>query len=449
MAAKASLSLWAKLTRLKKIDVCVGTQAAHDGAHGVPAGTFTQPMVSVFVGARRTKGSCATCKIKTWKLVIFLLSRFTCKLNLLLHFADFASQRLKVLLAFSHPCRIKRENLRDRRGHTHTHKHSLNFVTHTESFTHNFVTHTHTFSHNFVTHNLSHTIFAWQAWHLWHWAGSGVACGAAALCMAGVALGDVAGMALGDMPVAFAWQVWHLATSTFPLCDRRGTYGTGLDLGSPVVPRHFAWQAWRLATKQASHLATCKLLLCGRRGTWQHRPSLCMTGVALGDIHMPFAWQAWHLWHWVGSGGALGPLGRPWHRATLRGRRGTWRHRPSLLRGRRGTQSHPRCLCVAGVALTNTQLFHTHYLHTTLSHTHTTYIRTHAQLCYPHTHLLRNILSNYWCGMHRTCKNTSVKPDRNGLMIGSEKLCEEIFLHPCSKDLLVLMQLGQIAKTVQ
>ena len=48
-----------------------------------------------------------------------------------------------------------------------------------------------------------------------------------------------------------------------------------------------------------------------------------------------------------------------------------------------------------------------------------------------HTHLLRNILSNYWCGMHRTCKNTSVKPDRNGLMIGSEKLCEEIFLSPC------------------
>ena len=46
-------------------------------------------------------------------------------------------------------------------------------------------------------------------------------------------------------------------------------------------------------------------------------------------------------------------------------------------------------------------------------------------------------------------KNTSVKPDRNGLMIGSEKLCEEIFLRPCSKDLLVLMQLSQIAKTVQ
>ena len=51
--------------------------------------------------------------------------------------------------------------------------------------------------------------------------------------------------------------------------------------------------------------------------------------------------------------------------------------------------------------------------------------------------------------VHRTCKNTSVKPERNGLMIGREKLCEEIFLRPYSKDLLVLMQLSQIAKTVQ
>jgi len=76
-----------------------------------------------------------------------------------------------------------------------------------------------------------------------------------------------------------------------------------------------------------------------------------MAGVALGDIDCHFAWQAWHLWHWTGSGGALGPRLVPWlprlfawqvwHLATstvtLRGRRGTWRHRPSL--------------CVAGVAL--------------------------------------------------------------------------------------------------
>ena len=36
--------------------------------------------------------------------------------------------------------------------------------------------------------------------------------------------------------------------------------------------------------------------------------------------------------------------------------------------------------------------------------------RVHTTLTKPvwSTHLLRNSLSNYWCGMHRTCKNTSV-----------------------------------------
>ena len=47
--------------------------------------------------------------------------------------------------------------------------------------------------------------FALQAWHLWHWAGSGGALGlvlvagdAAALCVAGVSLGDIC--------LRFAWQ---------------------------------------------------------------------------------------------------------------------------------------------------------------------------------------------------------------------------------------------------
>ena len=52
--------------------------------------------------------------------------------------------------------------------------------------------------------------------------------------------------------------------------------------------------------------------------------------VALGDIHLRFTWQAWYL---VTS------------TSTLRGRRGTWGHRPSL--------------CVAGVALGAAQLTHT------------------------------------------------------------------------------------------
>ena len=46
---------------------------------------------------------------------------------------------------------------------------------------------------------------------------------AAALCVAGVALGDV------DRR-NFAWQAWHLVTSTVTLRGRRGTYGTGLAL---------------------------------------------------------------------------------------------------------------------------------------------------------------------------------------------------------------------------
>ena len=36
----------------------------------------------------------------------------------------------------------------------------------------------------------------------------------------------------------------------------------------------------------------------------------------------------------------------------------------------------------------------------TNTHTHT------------YTHLLRNVLSNCWCGMHRTCKDNPVKPNR-------------------------------------
>ena len=129
----------------------------------------------------------------------------------------------------------------------------------------------------------------------------------------------VAGVALGDIHLRFAWQVCHLVTSTFVLRGRRGTYmhlwhwvGSGGALGrawarlgtlgrawSPVTRRYFAWQAWH--------------------------------------IHLRFAWQACHLWHWAGSGGALGRAESPgaprrlawqaWHLVTsafvLRGRCGT------------------------------------------------------------------------------------------------------------------------------
>jgi len=104
----------------------------------------------------------------------------------------------------------------------------------------------------------------------------------------------VAGVALGDMDRHFAWQAWHLVTSMRTLLGRRGTYGTGLALVARLGPVD-AWQAWTFA-------------LHGRRGAWRHGPSLCVAGLALGDIDVHFAWQVLHL---------VPPT------CTLRGKRGT------------------------------------------------------------------------------------------------------------------------------
>ena len=185
--------------------------------------------------------------------------------------------------------------------------------------------------------------FAWQAWRLRHWAGSGGAPGSPmtpwtpALCVAGVALGDI--------DRHFAWRAWRLR-------HWAGSGGApGSQVSSPCVALgdmdlHFAWQAWhlRLFAWQAWHLVTSTVTLRGRRGTWRHVSSL-------GDIDAHFAWQAWHLRHWAGSGGAPGSQMTPWtprlfawqawhlvtSTVTLRGRRGAWWHRLSL--------------CMEGVAL--------------------------------------------------------------------------------------------------
>ena len=96
-----------------------------------------------------------------------------------------------------------------------------------------------------------------------------------------------------------------------------------------------------------------------------------MAGVLLGHIDFHFAWQAWHVRHWAGSGGALGSQVSPgrrgflrgWHLATcsctLRVRRGTsgtglalvarlvlrcHRGRRGFLRDRRGTWRHVAAL---------------------------------------------------------------------------------------------------------
>ena len=124
----------------------------------------------------------------------------------------------------------------------------------------------------------------WLWWRAWFPVD---AVDAAALRVAGVALGDGAGVALGDMDVHSAWQARHLATWTCILRGRRGTYGTGLALVARLVlsGRRGRRGCWR-----------------GRRGAWRHRLPLCVAGVVLGDIDLHFVWQAWHLW----TGGALG-----------------------------------------------------------------------------------------------------------------------------------------------
>ena len=140
-----------------------------------------------------------------------------------------------------------------------------------------------------------HLRFAWQAWHLatstcvWHgslalvgaWSPL-VAQGTAALCVAGVALAHI--------HHRFARQAWHLATSTCVWRGMRGPCGTGLGL----VALGRRWSPLVAVSRP------------GRRGTLR-------AGVALGDIYLRFAWQAWHLWHlatstfvWRGMRGTCG-----------------------------------------------------------------------------------------------------------------------------------------------
>ena len=66
----------------------------------------------------------------------------------------------------------------------------------------------------------------WLWWRAWF---PDDAVDAAAFCVAGVALGDI--------HLYFAWQAWHLVTSTVTLRGRRSTDGAGLALVARLVPR--------------------------------------------------------------------------------------------------------------------------------------------------------------------------------------------------------------------
>ena len=188
--------------------------------------------------------------------------------------------------------------------HIFVNHHLSHTIFHTPSFTHTFTRHlSHTISHTpsltriFVNHHLSHTIFHTPSFthtifhtHLCQPPSStlrgrrGTWSHRPSFCVAGVALmalgwlwwrawsllvaGDaaalcVAGVALGDIHLRFTWQAWHLETSTCVWRGRRGTSCTW-------------WRAW-------------SPLVAGDTA------ALCVARVALGDIHLRFARQAWHL----------------------------------------------------------------------------------------------------------------------------------------------------------
>ena len=168
--------------------------------------------------------------------------------------------------------------------------------------------------------------FAWPAWHLLY--GTGLALVARLVpifrrgrrgCLSGRCsiwkhrpAFCVAGVALGDIDLHFVWHAWHLL------------YGTGLALVARLVP------IFRRGRRGC---------LSGRCSIWKHRPAFCVAGVALGDIDLHFVWHAWHLLYGTGLAlvARLVPIFRRGRRGCLSGRCSIWKHRPAF--------------CVAGVAL--------------------------------------------------------------------------------------------------
>ena len=140
-------------------------------------------------------------------------------------------------------------------------------VCYIEQLCHTHLCHPHTsVTHTFVNHHLSHTICHTHICHI-H------------LCQ----------------PPSFNHHLSYTSLS-HTICH---THLCQLD-GVALI--HFARQAWQLETST--------FVSRGRHGTWRHLPAFGVAGVALGHIHLRFAWQVWHLWHWAGSGGALGPVWR-------------------------------------------------------------------------------------------------------------------------------------------
>ena len=158
-------------------------------------------------------------------------------------------------------------------------------------------------------------------------------------------------MALGDIHLRFAWQAWHLltSTSTLVLRGKRGAWSHPPSFRVACgalrdIYFRFAWQAWRLwpwagsggdAWARLGAGDAAQLCVAGVAGVALGDIDLGfgLAGVALGDIYLCFAWR---VWLWAGSGGALG---RAWSPVTPLKFAQAWRLATStlVLRGRRGT----------------------------------------------------------------------------------------------------------------
>ena len=155
----------------------------------------------------------------------------------------------------------------------------------------------------------------------------------------------------------------------------------GVALGD--IHLRFTWQAW--------HLVTSTFVSRERRGTWRHSSSFHVAGVVLGDVHLRFTWQAWYSTYSHTTCSHTTYSHATYSRTTCAHttysrRRGTWRDGSSLFVAGVARMAlgwlwwrarFPRArvvaaaFCVAGVALGDIHLrftWHAWYLVTSTGH---------------------------------------------------------------------------------
>ena len=139
------------------------------------------------------------------------------------------------------------------------------------------VSHT-TYTHNSLTHNLRHlaasdfTLCGRRGTY-----GAGLAL-VARLVLVGAVAVYVAGVAFGSTDADSVWQAWHLATSTFTLCGRRGAWRHRLF----VWQVYSIWKHRRPFCVKAWRFATSTFILCGRHGTWRN----CLGATVLAQLSL-------------------------------------------------------------------------------------------------------------------------------------------------------------------